>query len=47
LSVALVPLSQRLRLEVVLGSFFAGGILELPDRDMHDRDFRGRLDGIG
>jgi Kef-type K+ transport system membrane component KefB len=51
LSVALVvgfaALAQRLGLEVVLGAFFAGGILNVLDKGMRDRDFRGRLDGIG
>jgi Kef-type K+ transport system membrane component KefB len=51
LSVALVvgfaALAQRLGLEVVLGSFFAGGILNVLDHGMRDRDFRRRLDGIG
>ena len=49
LSVALVvgfaALAQRLGLEVVLGAFFAGGILNVLDHGMRDRDFRGRLDG--
>ena len=51
LSVALVvgfaALAQRLGLEVVLGAFFAGGILNVLDHGMRDREFRGRLDGIG
>jgi Kef-type K+ transport system membrane component KefB len=51
LSVALVvgfaALAQRLGLEVVLGAFFAGGILNVLDKGMHDHEFRGRLDGIG
>ncbi|MEP7089014.1 MAG: cation:proton antiporter [Nocardioidaceae bacterium] len=51
LSVALVvgfaAGAQRLGLEVVLGAFFAGGILNVLDHGMRDRDFRGRLDGIG
>ena len=51
LSVALVvgfaALAQRLDLEVVLGAFFAGGILNVLDHGMRDREFRGRLDGIG
>lgn len=51
LSVALVvgfaALAQRLGLEVVLGAFFAGGILNVLDHGMRDHEFRGRLDGIG
>ncbi len=51
LSVALVvgfaALAQELGLEVVLGAFFAGGILNVLDQGMGDREFRGRLDGIG
>jgi Kef-type K+ transport system membrane component KefB len=51
LSVALVvgfaALAQRLDLEVVLGAFFAGGILNVLDHGMRDREFRGRLDGVG
>ena len=51
MSVALVvgfaALAQRLGLEVVLGAFFAGGILNVLDHGMRDREFRGRLDGIG
>ncbi len=51
LSVALVvgfaALAQRLGLEIVLGAFFAGGILNVLDHGMHDRELRGRLDGIG
>ena len=51
LSVALVvgfaALAQGLGLELVLGAFFAGGILNVLDHGMRDREFRGRLDGIG
>jgi Kef-type K+ transport system membrane component KefB len=51
LSVALVvgfaALAQHLGLEVVLGAFFAGGILNVLDHGMRDHEFRGRLDGIG
>ena len=51
LSVALVvgfaALAQHLGLEVVLGAFFAGGTLNVLDHGMRDREFRGRLDGIG
>lgn len=51
LSVALVvgfaALAQELGLEVVLGAFFAGGILNVLDHGMRDHEFRGRLDGIG
>ena len=51
LSVALVvgfaALAQRAGLEVTLGAFFAGGILNVLDGTMRDAQFRGRLDGIG
>ena len=51
LSVALViafaALAQATGLEVVLGAFFAGGILNVLDEGMRDPAFRGRLDGIG
>ena len=51
LSVALVvsfaALALALGLEVVLGAFFAGGILNVLDRGMKDPMFRARLDGIG
>ncbi|WP_426593809.1 cation:proton antiporter [Cellulomonas sp. McL0617] len=51
ISVALVigfaALAQLLGLEVVLGAFFAGGILNVLDHGMRDPAFRGRLDGIG
>ena len=52
LSVALVvvfaALAQAAGLEVVLGAFFAGGILNVLDGDaMRDPALRDRLDGIG
>ncbi|MEP9364131.1 cation:proton antiporter [Nocardioides sp. CN2-186] len=47
LVVGLAALAQHLGLEVVLGAFFAGGILNVLDHGMRDREFRGRLDGIG
>ena len=52
LAVALVigfaALAQAGGLEVVLGAFFAGGILNVLDAGgMADPSFRGRLDGIG
>jgi Kef-type K+ transport system membrane component KefB len=51
LTVALVvgfaALAQELGLEVVLGAFFAGGMLNVLDHGMRDREFRGQLDGIG
>ena len=47
LVVVFAALAQRLGLEVVLGAFFAGGILNVLDHGMRDRDFRGRLDAIG
>ena len=51
LSVALVicfaALAQLGGLEVVLGAFFAGGILNVLDDSMHDPLFRARLDGLG
>ena len=51
LSVALVvcfaALAERAGLEVVLGAFFAGGILNVLDGSMRDPAFRGRLDGLG
>lgn len=51
LSVALVicfaALAQLGGLEVVLGAFFAGGILNVLDDSMADPQFRARLDGLG
>ncbi len=51
LSVALVicfaALAQLGGLEVVLGAFFAGGILNVLDESMSDPLFRARLDGLG
>ena len=51
LSVALVicfaALAQLGGLEVVLGAFFAGGILNILDESMSDPLFRARLDGLG
>jgi Kef-type K+ transport system membrane component KefB len=51
LSVALVigfaALAQLGGLEVVLGAFFAGGILNVLDSSMSDPTFRAQLDGIG
>jgi Kef-type K+ transport system membrane component KefB len=51
LSVALVigfaALAQLGGLEVVLGAFFAGGILNVLDDSMSDPLFRSRLDGLG
>ncbi len=51
LSVALVicfaALAQLAGLEVVLGAFFAGGILNVLDDSMSDELFRARLDGLG
>lgn len=51
LAVALVigfaVLAQVSGLEVVLGAFFAGGILNVLDSGMAEPSFRGRLDGIG
>ncbi len=51
LSVALVicfaALAQLGGLEVVLGAFFAGGILNVLDESMSDPSFRARLDGLG
>jgi Kef-type K+ transport system membrane component KefB len=51
LSVALVvgfaALAQAGGLELVLGAFFAGGILNVLDNGMADPGFRGRLDGVG
>jgi Kef-type K+ transport system membrane component KefB len=51
LSVALVicfaALAQLGGLEVVLGAFFAGGILNVLDDSMNDPLFRARLDGLG
>ena len=51
LSVALVicfaALAQLGGLEVVLGAFFAGGILNVLDDSMSDAMFRARLDGLG
>ena len=45
--VCFAALALALGLEVVLGAFFAGGILNVLDRGMKDPAFRGRLDGIG
>ncbi len=45
--VCFAALALTLGLEVVLGAFFAGGILNVLDRGMKDPAFRGRLDGIG
>lgn len=51
LSVALVisfaALAQVGGLEVVLGAFFAGGVLNMVDSSMRDPSFRARLDGLG
>ena len=51
LSVALVigfaALAQLGGLEVVLGAFFAGGILNVLDTSMSDPVFRAQLDGLG
>ena len=45
--VCFAALALALGLEVVLGAFFAGGILNVLDRGMKDPTFRGRLDAIG
>ena len=47
LIVGFAALAQALGLELVLGAFFAGGILNVLDRGMRNRDFRSQLDGIG
>ena len=46
-AVCFAALALALGPEVVLGAFFAGGILNVLDRGMRDPAFRGRLDGIG
>jgi Kef-type K+ transport system membrane component KefB len=47
LVVAFAALAEWLGLEVVLGAFFAGGILNVLDHGMRHHEFRDRLDGIG
>lgn len=47
LVVCFAALAQWGGLEVVLGAFFAGGILHVLDDSMRDPNLRGRLDGLG